>query len=153
MKTKFTNYLFKPILLLLVLSLFYINSKAQYAYSSFTRTYVSASDASAQCIDFNIWRATLTRTDYTICRLTNGTTTFVCSTAVSVQAMADYMRTSVVSSAAVSWTDGGNVWTISGTCGSGIEISVKPSAGTCACDNSTSIGTLRPCINNGNPNL
>jgi PKD repeat protein len=152
MKTKSTNYLFKPILLLLVLSLFYVNSKAQYAYSSFTRTYVSASDASVQCVDFNTWRATLTRTDYTICRLTNGTTTFVCSTAVSVQAMADYMRTSVVSSPILSWTDGGNIWSIAGTCGSGIEISVKPTAGSCACDNSTSIGTLRPCINTGNPN-
>ena len=152
MKTKSTNYLFKPILLLLVLSLFYVNSKAQYAYSSFTRTYVSASDASVQCVDFNTWRATLTRTDYTICRLTNGTTTFVCSTAVSVQAMADYMRTSVVSSPILSWTDGANIWSIAGTCGSGIEISVKPSAGSCACDNSTSIGTLRPCINTGNPN-
>ena len=59
MKTKTTNFLFKPILLLLVLSLFYVNSKAQYAFNSFTKTYVNASDASAQCIDFNIWRAIL----------------------------------------------------------------------------------------------
>ena len=152
MKIKTTNYLFKPIFLLLVLSLLYVNSKAQYAYSSFTRTYNNGSDASAQCVDFNIWRAGLIRTDYTIVRLTNGTTTFVCSTAVSVQAMADYMRTSVVSSPILSWTDGGNVWSISGTCGAGIEISVKPTAGICACDNSTAIGTLRPCINTGNPN-
>jgi PKD repeat protein len=152
MKTKSTNYLFKPILLLLVLSLFYINSKAQYAYSTFTRTYTNGTDASAQCVDFNIWRAGLIRTDYTICKLRNGTTTFVCSTAVSVQAMADYMRTSIVSSPIVSWTDGGNIWSISGTCGAGIEISVKPTAGVCACDNSTAIGTLRPCINTGNPN-
>ena len=78
MKTKSTNYLFKPILLLLVLSLFYINSKAQYAYSTFTRTYTNGTDASAQCVDFNIWRAGLIRTDYTICKLRNGTTTFVC---------------------------------------------------------------------------
>jgi hypothetical protein len=152
MKPKFTNFIYKPILLLIVMLFFNVASKAQFAYNSFTRTYNNGSDASAQCIDFNTWRATLTRTDYTRVNFTNGTTTFVCSTAVIVQAMADYMRTSVVSSPIQSWTDGSNVWSISGTCGAGIEISVKPTAGICACDNATNIGTLRPCINTGNPN-
>ncbi|MEI7979871.1 MAG: hypothetical protein WCI53_13570, partial [Bacteroidota bacterium] len=152
MKPKFTNFIYKPILLLIVMLFFNVASKAQFAYNSFTRTYNNGSDASAQCIDFNTWRATLTRTDYTRVNFTNGTTTFVCSTAVTVQALADYMRTSVVSSPIQSWTDGSNVWSISGTCGAGIEISVKPTASTCFCDNSTAIGTLRPCINTGNPN-
>ncbi|MEI6508716.1 MAG: FG-GAP-like repeat-containing protein, partial [Bacteroidota bacterium] len=115
---------------------------------SFTGSFVSSN---SQCTDFENWRATLTRTDYTVLNIRSNASSYVatCTNPTIVQAMATFLRTISTPGSFTSqtWTDGSNTWMI----GSCIGIEVMQNAGSiCNCASGSNVAVFRSCILNAN---
>ena len=138
--------------LLLMIQLPYTSYGQAVLYNSLTQSFTyNVSSSSSQCTDFENWRATLTRTDYSVINIRSNTSSYVatCTNPTIVQAMATFLRTISTPSSFTTqtWTDGSNTWMI-GTC-NGIEV-MQNNSSICNCTSTTNNAVFRSCIINPN---
>jgi len=115
------------VLFVLTLNLFFaFQGKAQ-IFNSLVINVAGAGTTAPQCTDFENWRVSLVRTDYSVLNIrVNGVVQFSSTNVPLVQAMANTLRTSSTAPPNQTWIDGSNQWYI-GACG-GIEFGVMAGA-------------------------
>ncbi len=124
---------------------------------SYTASFVLNQDSVPQCTAWNTFRGQLSaNTTYTRVTLrgSRNTTGFSC-TGATANTLCQRIRAD--DRTLSRFTCDGRTWSIGG-CGAGIELSVNTfelnntSEGICRCLDNPNLGTVRPCINVGNPN-
>lgn len=137
---------------LAILSITLASTKVQsQTFNTLTQS-LSGSSTTNQCNDFNNYRLSLTRNDYSILnfRSSAGGNSFTCTNPAIVQSIANALRTSSNTPPTTTWSDAGTNWYI-GTCGSSIEFGATTGTpNPCQCITGAGTGILRSCILNVN---
>lgn len=133
-------FTFKNILSLLALTLLGASVSAQSVV--FSETFVSGQTSTAQCTNWNTFRAQLTTRPYYQVRLSGSNGSFKeCTNPALVQQMAAALRTLT----AGTWVDGSNTWQIASDINGRFGVNMSSLS---ACDNPGYI--VKPCIGNTN---